>query len=191
VSNIIKKKRKNQKSNKLFINLRTGWQSRYPVLLFVCSFGILMAIFYGMWLSKWFALQVHPKVFSLNANFSSMILNLFRENTSVKDATIYSSSFSMNIGFGCDAVEAMALFTCGLLAFPSKWKIKIVGLISGLTILFFLNIIRVITLYLTGVYYHEVFDLLHLEVWQVVFIAIAITLWMLWLREVLKAIKPA
>ena len=185
------KKQKNQATTNLLSKLSTGWQSRYPVLLFVGGFALLMGVFYIVYLSHWFNMHIQPLILSVNASLSSRLLNLFAQNTQVISSTIYSPVFSVSIALGCDGVEAMALFSCALLAFPSKWKAKIIGLAVGISFLFILNILRVVTLFFTGVYYPRAFEVMHIEVWQVIFILLALVLWMLWLRYVVLPVNPA
>ena len=74
-----------------------------------------------------------------------------------------------------------------LLAFPAGWKNKIIGLFAGIFLLFILNLIRIITLFLAGIYYPKAFDLLHVEVWQVLFILAAVGLWIFFIQKATKA----
>jgi len=93
-----------------------------------------------------------------------------------------SSAFSVSIARGCDAVEAMALFTSALLSFPAQWLKKLIGLAAGLLVLFTLNIGRIISLFLTGVHYPKAFEFMHVEFWQVAFILFAVGLWIFWIK---------
>jgi exosortase/archaeosortase family protein len=58
----------------------------------------------------------------------------------------------------------------------------------GLFILFLLNIVRIASLYIVGIHYPDLFESMHLAIWQVAFIFVAILLWFLWLRYVVS--KP-
>jgi exosortase/archaeosortase family protein len=165
------------------------WKSTYPVLVFVAIFAILMGVFYSVWYSVWFNININPKILSVNATLSSKILNLLPLHTRVNSDIIFSSQFSISIKRGCDAMEAIGLFLCALLAFPARWKAKFIGLIAGVCILFFMNIVRITTLFLIGVYYPAAFDIMHVEVWQMIFIILSIVLWLLWLRYFTIPIK--
>ena len=44
---------------------------------------------------------------------------------------------------GCNGLEAVFLMVAGVLAFPSPWKRRFLGLMAYLPILFFLNLLRV------------------------------------------------
>ena len=54
------------------------------------------------------------------------------------------------------------------------------GVVGGALILMVLNVIRIITLFLTRMHWPKAFDIMHIDVWQVMFILFAILLWALW-----------
>jgi exosortase H (IPTLxxWG-CTERM-specific) len=162
--------------------IRSGWLQKWPVLFFVLGFAVLMILFYIFWLSDFYLNHVQPNIVSVNATVSSFILNLFGMHTVAVKENITSSAFSVCIANGCDAVEAMALFSSALLSFPAKWKYKLVGFFVGIAVMMSLNIIRIVSLFFTGIYFPKAFELMHVEVWQVLFILIAIGLWIFWIK---------
>jgi exosortase/archaeosortase family protein len=122
------------------------------------------------------------------AKLSSRLLNLMGQQATVFGDTISSSQFSIGIKMGCDAVEPMALFAAGILAFPALFRKKLVGLLAGLFVIFVLNIVRIATLFLVGIKYPDLFEVMHFEVWQAIFIVVAIGLWFIWLSWAVR--KP-
>lgn len=48
--------------------------------------------------------------------------------------------------------------------------------------LFALNVGRIVSLFLTGIYFPKAFNVMHVEVWQVLFIIFAIGLWIFWIK---------
>jgi exosortase H (IPTLxxWG-CTERM-specific) len=174
-----KKKQSNQSA---FSGLRAKWSQKLPVIFFVLGFAVLMIIFYIFWLSDYSQKSFQLDIVAINARISSFFLNIFGMKTTAIKGTISSPAFSVSIARGCDAVEAMALFASALLAFPSKWIPKIIGLFAGVAILFALNIVRIMSLFLTGLYYPKAFEFMHVEVWQVLFILFAVGLWIFWIK---------
>ena len=174
------RKKKNKKSP--FAEIRLRWLQKRPVIFFVLGFLVLMVLFYVFWLSGLCQNHIQPQIVSINARLSSFILNLFGMGTIAIKETISSSSFSVSIARGCDAMEAMALFASALLTFPAGWNYKLAGFIAGITVLFFLNIGRIISLFLTGIYFPKAFEFMHVEVWQVLFILFAIGVWIFWIK---------
>jgi exosortase H (IPTLxxWG-CTERM-specific) len=185
-----KKARKNKQSRLPFSSgIRSGWLQKWPVIVFVIGFAVLMILFYVFWLSDYCQNNIQPSIVSVNARLSSFFLNIFGIKTTAVKENISSSSFSVSIAKGCDAMEAMALFASALLAFPAKWKYKLIGFFAGIALLFMLNIARIISLFLTGLYFPKAFEIMHVEVWQVLFILFAVGLWIFWIRWTKKDIS--
>ncbi len=179
----LKKALKNKQSRvPLISRIHDRWRHKWPVLIVVLVFAVLMVIFYSFWLSDYCQSNLQPGIVSVNASISSFILNLFGMKTFASKETVSSLSFSVNIARGCDAVEAMALFASAMLAFPAKWNYKVIGFFAGIAMLFLLNILRVISLFLTGIYFPKAFEIMHVEVWQVLFIVFAIVILILWIK---------
>ena len=115
------------------------------------------------------------------------MLNLIGQDTQVSRDVIYSDEFRVSIKGGCDGVEATALYICAVLVFPLiSMRKKVSGLLWGVAILFVLNIFRISGLYLSGKYWPEAFDFLHLHGGVVIFTIISIVLWMVWVSRVTR-----
>jgi exosortase H (IPTLxxWG-CTERM-specific) len=160
----------------------------YPILFFVAIVALLIVLFYIVYRNPWVENSIFTPLVNLYAKLSGGLLAMFGFKNTVSADLIYSSQFSVSVKKGCDAAEPMAIFIAGIVAFPAMIKRKLIGLGLGLTILFLLNIVRIVTLYLMGIYFPDLFEAMHLAVWQVVFILIAVLLWFLWLRYVVN--KP-
>lgn len=180
-----KKKKKNQQPKireAVSGKIRSEWNQKRPVLLFVLGFIVLLTIFYAFWLSSFFELRITPVINGINARIASFILNLLGQGTHPDGFSIASEKFSVSIAMGCDAIEAMALFAIAVITFPGKIVHKLAGVPVGIVLLYVLNQVRIISLYLVGVYYPSAFELMHVEVWQILFIIFAIALWVFWIK---------
>jgi exosortase H (IPTLxxWG-CTERM-specific) len=111
---------------------------------------------------------------------AAFVLNLLGQHVSVYQTTIQSSRFAVNIENGCNGVEAMLILLASIAAFPASWRAKAIGLLAGALAIQLLNEIRVVTLYLLGVYHPRVFDLFHTAVWQIAIILAAIGFFLQW-----------
>jgi exosortase H (IPTLxxWG-CTERM-specific) len=163
---------------------RVWLRSKKPVLRFVLIFGLLVLLFYAVFywrgseeegIGRFF-----PWYLTRYAEASAAVLNGLGQSVEVHDRTIRSKSFHAEVVRGCDAMEAKALFVAGILAFPAPWRKKILGIIVGVSLLAILNLVRIVTLFLVGQYYRNLFPMMHIEVWQVIFILLTISLWFLW-----------
>ena len=163
-----------------------GWYKKHPAVFFVLSFALLMLVFYIIYFSPFIQTKFLPKLISLYAHLSNMLLHVLGYQTIVSGDVISSAQFSVGIKQGCDAVEPMAIFIAGVLAFPVKLKKKFSGIVAGISILFVINLFRIISLYMAGVHNKALFEALHEVVWQIVFILIAIGLLFIWLQWATK-----
>ncbi|HNB81441.1 MAG TPA: exosortase H [Chitinophagaceae bacterium] len=105
--------------------------------------------------------------------------------------SILNDTFSITVKQGCDSLEALAIFLCGVIAFPARMKIKLWGLLIGTSIILFMNLIRLMSLFWIGLYHFDLFDLFHLEIWQGYFIVQSIALWVIWVIQASKPVKTA
>ena len=160
----------------------TKWSGNYPVFIFVGLFALQIILFYIIYLNPWMQDKVFTHLVNLYAELSAKLLHLIGQQTSISGDIIFSNQFSVEIKKGCDAIEPMALFIAGINAFPASVRKKLTGLLFGLVILFLLNIMRIVMLFLTGIYNRSLFEAMHVEIWQMIFILVAIAIWFLWLR---------
>ncbi len=68
---------------------------------------------------------------------------------------------------------------------------KLLGLALGVPALLAFNMVRIVSLYYTGVYFPDAFEILHVDVWQPLFILIALLVWIAWTLWSLKRRAPA
>ena len=57
---------------------------------------------------------------------------------------------------------------------------KLPGLVVGTFVLAVVNLIRIVTLFYTGIYWPKWFEAMHVDVWQPIFILLSLTFWILW-----------
>jgi exosortase H (IPTLxxWG-CTERM-specific) len=165
------------------------WFAERTVLSFVLVFALFGAIFYGLMLTSFYQTRLFPAIVHLNALISGGFLNLVGEGVRVDGPNITSSRFSLSIANGCDAMEPIVFFTAVVLAFPSKWLEKGIGILAGVATLFLINQIRIISLFYIGIYFPKAFHVMHVDVWQVLFILFAIIFWISWIRWSMKREK--
>lgn len=153
--------------------------------MFVALFAGMIILFYVLYSNPLLDRIIFIPLANFYALISGKVLAVFGyTNMVVGDIISSPSYFSVSVKKGCDAAEPMAIFISGILAFRSRFRQKLIGLAIGLPVMFALNIIRVVTLYMFGIHFPELFETMHLAIWQVAFILVAIALWYLWLQKV-------
>lgn len=187
-----KKSSKNKKSVKstnkvtkksFSANWKEKWEKNKKSYMFI--FSILVFGIFSFWLtSQEFFDKLAQPLLNLYATISNWILLALGQGTRASSESIFSSDFSIQIKKGCDAIAPMILYTLSIIFFPVKWKFKPKGILVGIALLFALNIVRIVTLYLTGKYIPSIFDMMHTDIWQILFIVFTLYLWLVWLRKV-------
>jgi exosortase/archaeosortase family protein len=158
-----------------------GWfADKAPVLWFGAKFGLLILLLYLI-----LALPAGDRLLFIdlkaNAALADFILRLSGQHTQITNGVIIQSPrFSMAIRRGCDAIEPTWLLCAAILAFPAPLGKKLAGMGIAAIVLQLLNIVRILTLYLIGVYWPSIFNSAHMEVWPAVFILVAIVFFLRW-----------
>lgn len=181
--------RKNRQEKKVgfFGKWLKNQQQRLPFIKFVLGMTLIMILFFTVSSTEFFENTLNLPLVMGYASIGSMLLNLFGLGTEVVEGTkIVSSAFSMNVAKGCDAVSPTVLFLAAIAVYPTQFSNKWKWLLLAPFGLALLNVVRIVTLYLLGVYAPSFFDFAHYEFWQGVFIVITIAAWFYWLLSVLN-----
>ena len=156
------------------------WQTKNPVLRFVGVFALVMALYYAVTLSGFFETFFRGYLRWM-AVISSTVLGWMGQRVVALDTSLTGPQLSISIRRGCDAIDPSMLFAAALLAFPAPWPRKIAGLCAGVVLLQMLNLVRIVSLYLVGVHFPGAFHAMHADVWQMLFILVAVVCWALWI----------
>ena len=157
-------------------------QSKRPLLRFVLLLGgfflLFNIAFYG-WIaeSKWF-----EKYLALNALASVPVIELFGADVRANGTNVGSEQFSMEIKHGCDALQPASFFILAMLSSPVSVSLRrrLLPILIGTAALLMLNIVRLVTLFYTGLHFPSWFETLHLDIWQAVFIFTPLVFWIGW-----------
>ena len=97
----------------------------------------------------------------------------------------HPGGFAYEIYYRCTGLLPVALLSALIAATPgSPIRSKLVGASIGTPALVFLNLIRLVHLFQTGVYRPALFDLTHELVWELVMILATLGIWWGWSRQV-------
>lgn len=153
-------------------------------LRFLILFAVFMAIYYVVSTTAVMKDRFFPWYLRFNADASVGVLHTFGYDDVERDETYMKSSRgSISVARGCDAAAPTALFAAAVLASPVSTLSKLPAVVIGSLILAVVNVIRIITLFLSAAHWREAFDILHLEVWQAAFIVLSLALWLLWVAQ--------
>jgi exosortase/archaeosortase family protein len=160
-----------------------------PILRYVGGFVGLLIVFYVVYSSNFFDQYFLQPIVSTQTTISSVVLNLFGQENKADGITLTGSNNSLNVSKGCDGMEVSALYLIGILLMPFTWQSKGVGLFWGFLVLYLLNLLRIIGLFVTQIYMPSAFDFLHLHGGFALFTVVAIFMWMIWANWAIKKEK--
>ncbi len=93
-------------------------------------------------------------------------------------------SFPFIVVSECGAIEVMAIFFAAIMAFPTRWWRKLIGVLLGIPIMYSVNIFRLTCLAIIGALTDggEWFDFSHQYVWQAIYIVFVVAVWLAWIE---------
>lgn len=128
----------------------------------------------------------------LLADVSAFLIKLFDDDVVSHGVIIQSvaNNFAVAIAPGCDGIEAVIILISAIVAFPSPWKHKLVGIAIGFFAIQSLNLVRIISLFYMGQWSAVWFEWFHLYLWQALIVLDALAVWLIWLRYLPRRARP-
>ncbi len=110
----------------------------------------------------------------------------FTDQADLAGTTIQFGSFGVTIISECTGLFEMAIYSSCVLAFPTSWRNRGLGLLFGIPIIYAFNVLRILCLLLVGHFAYSSFDFFHLYFWQGTLILMITSVWMLWIYLVVR-----
>jgi len=154
--------------------------SRRRQVTFLVVFIVLLAGSFSVLSLHWVNDHVVEPFTAGVAWMSGIVLDLLGQDVVRTGTVIRGSHFAVNIENGCNGVETMLIFLAAVVAFPATWRWRLAGLGLGVVAIQVVNLIRVVALFLTGVYLPDLFDTSHTVIWQTLVILSGVALWIVW-----------
>jgi exosortase H (IPTLxxWG-CTERM-specific) len=114
------------------------------------------------------------------AQATAVLLRTANEPVAVAGTIIRSQRFALDVRNGCNGVEAMLLLAAAILAFPATLRSRVIGLVAGSVAIQILNLVRVGSLVWLGEHHRDLFDFVHVGVWQSIIILAAVSMFVFW-----------
>jgi|SRR6185436_11793377 len=146
---------------------------------FALTFLFLVLVFAILTASATADRRLHQPLSRLTVFIAAPILGIFGA-ASRSGTSITFNGFSALIVEACDGVLPAYIYLSAVLAFPSRMDQKLWGIVMGIPAIFTINLIRVITLMMVGAYWPDLFERVHIYVWQALVVALSMAVWVLW-----------
>ncbi|HWR20753.1 MAG TPA: exosortase H [Verrucomicrobiae bacterium] len=128
----------------------------------------------------------HPLALAFAA-VSGFILNLLSLKTTASGTLLQVEGFAARVDDVCTGVFVVAIYCAAVLAYPSQIKEKLKGVLLGTSVIFSLNLIRVVSLMFIGRFFPSFFETAHLLIWQSLIIFAALLAWIYWTERFVSA----
>jgi len=115
-----------------------------------------------------------------------LLLDLFSSEVEIKGKMIWFGDFAVKIIDECTGIYEMLIFAAAVLAFPTSWRDKGLGILMGCPLIYVFNVIRIAMLIVVGRYWPNAFEFMHIYFWQATMIVMITTVWLLWITKVVK-----
>lgn len=168
------------------------------MLKFVVLFPLFLIVLFFLELLAPVEQHVIAPFTALVADVSAWIMHITDADVIVRGNVVASAAtgFAIAIERGCNGVEALIILISAMLAFPSRWHEKAIGIGIGFLCVQGLNLVRIISLYYLGKWNRVWFDWFHEYVWQALIVVDALVVFLIWLswvrrREDARRTPPA
>ena len=113
---------------------------------------------------------------------TSKLLGVLNIPCTYKGSIINLPSISLDIKFGCNGLEAVMIYSVAVVAFPSTWKNKLIGVTAGFAVIQVVNILRIVSLAYSGIHFRSLFEIIHIYIAQGMMIAVSLGVFFLYLH---------
>ena len=168
-----------------FGRLKQFWAN--PAYLFVFLFAVLLGIEVVVYpiLTKRYFFVVETLTW-MTAQLEYLVLSPFTDNVTIVGNLVSLDGFSVRIIEECTGIFEVIIYVAAVLAFPTSWAKRLIGLAMGIPLLYVFNVVRILVLILVGRYYPDVFEFMHLYFWQATLILMITSVWLLWIFKVVR-----
>jgi exosortase/archaeosortase family protein len=93
---------------------------------------------------------------------------------------LLSGDFVVDVSPACSGAVPSMIYLSAVFAYPASVRAKMIGTAIGLGIIHGVNLVRVVALFLIGLFARQFFHDTHVYVAQALVIAIAVATWLFW-----------
>jgi exosortase H (IPTLxxWG-CTERM-specific) len=156
---------------------------RKPLARAYVTFFVCIVVFYTLLRTSIMREFIGQPLARAFASIGGFVLNLLALKATASGTSLQVEGFAVRIDDVCTGIFIVAIYLSAVLAYPSRAKEKLKGLLLGASAILFLNLIRVVSLMYIGRYFPAFFETAHLLVWQSLIIFAALLVWLYWTQR--------
>lgn len=159
------------------------------MLRFFLLFLAIQLSLFGLNMLNWVQQHLVLPWTALLARICAGLVTWFDSTAAAQGKVLWNTEtgFGVSIEPGCNGIEACIVLFAAVMAFPSTWRHKLLGLVAGFVAVQALNVVRVISLFYLGQWNMDVFNFAHEFLWQGLIMLDVLIVWLLWVRAGAKA----
>ncbi|HEY2953646.1 MAG TPA: hypothetical protein VGK89_00175 [Candidatus Eisenbacteria bacterium] len=142
--------------------------------------------FAGGWIAALVLVALVPAIdrWAVRHTVSSLMLvtRLFGVPSGAAEADVHIAGVAIQIVPDCTPLMPTAALWIAIAAFPASPRRKLWGLAGGAALLWLYNLARILALIPVLAHRPELFDFVHVYLWQTVTLLVVFALFLLWLR---------
>jgi len=120
------------------------------------------------------------------ANIEYWLFSVFSDQVAVNGKLVTFGGFAVKIVDECTGLYEMVIFSAAVLAFPTSWRNRALGILLGNPLIYLFNVARIGLLIWVGRYAPKAFDFMHLYFMQATMIVMITSVWLLWIVKVVR-----
>jgi exosortase/archaeosortase family protein len=98
----------------------------------------------------------------------------------IQGTNLASGNFVVDVSPACSGAVPSMIYIAAVLAYPANVRAKTIGAGIGVAVIQSVNVVRVVALFLIGLFFKEYFHDTHVYVAQALVVCIAVATWLFW-----------
>ena len=150
-------------------------------LLFVVELGMISGALHLL-IQRWPGLAL--SITTATAWIDEGLLGLVSSEVSRNGNVLVYDGFAIQVILECVGTMEMTILLASIVALPTTWRKRAIGLLIGLPALYAFNVARVALLLIAGRHFPLTFDFFHIYLWQGTLILAVTAIWLFWMFKV-------
>lgn len=157
-----------------------------PVLRFILIFAVVAAasLLVEFWCMSTNSARGYRHVV---AAAGGGIARFLGNDVTVDGSVLSAGARLLDVTPECAAIDALGIFLAGVLAFPGPWRVKALGAIVGLALIFAANVLRIAFLTVLAAARPATFNQMHEALMHLFPLFVVLPLWLAWVLWVVRA----
>jgi exosortase H (IPTLxxWG-CTERM-specific) len=162
-----------------------------PAHRFLVGFALLLGVeawLYPIATQRWFGAV--DALTTATARIEYRVASWISADAAIEGKQVWLGGFSVRIIEECTGIFEALIFAAAVLAYPTSWARRAIGIGLGVPLLYLINLLRILALLAVGRARPDLFEFMHLYFWQATLILMITSVWLLWIFAVVRREPP-